>query len=303
MKRTLIIMLALTLGLFAYACSKTEDKEARKALPPDTVLVKVNGEPITEAMVQRALKTIAGQHSGETTAMREAMVENLIAEMLLLQSAREADSEVSPQEAVLKVSFIREQMGADGFAQKLASLGLNEDEYTQDVGDNMLRQRYLDSLMNPNVFSEEAAKRKFGESTTPYLTTAQTHVRFIQADTFEQANKIMERVRAGDFDKVADELADSGDAIVSGYGWTSVSMYGKELSEGLLALGKGEVGGPYKGRQGYFLFRVKDRKTERPQSFDEVKGQIMSELRDTERSKVMAHWLAEKRAAATLEWR
>ncbi len=302
MRYRLLVAMAVALAFAGVSCTKAPEKVVDKK----QVIVLVNDEAITQIMVQRSLKAISSQHgSGDKPSpnLKEAVLENLISEMLMLQGAREAQMLMGDAELADKLAFVRKQIGPEAFAQRLSDMDATEDEYAQEIRKKVMRQRFVDSLVDTNAVSEDMARRVFDESTTPYLKPAQAEVRFIQADTFEQANKIKQKASREGFDKVAETLTAGEGIVASGYGWTSVSMYGPEISKGLRGLGKGETGGPYKGRQGYFLFRVKDKKPESPMSFDEVKDKIMNDLMTNERNKALAHWLSGRRSSAKLQWK
>ena len=305
--KTLYLLFGVLVGAMLFSgCSKEGSKEiAKKPADPDKVAVKVNSTPITEGMIANEMKKVGGQHTNNPEAlksaeMRKAIIENLVGETLILQGARKEGIEVSDEEVDKKISFIREQLGAEGYAQKLKSENLDEPTLKIAIKDRMIKQLFLDSLVPQDTVTEDAAKKIYTESPTPYIHPAQLNLRFIQMDSFDRANAVLKNIKAKSFDIVATDMEASGEGMVSGYGWTSPNMYSKSISDGLTTLSAGDLGGPYEGKQGYFIFHVKEKKPERPKTFDEVKGQIMQELYQEKKKVALAHWLGKERGAASI---
>ncbi len=310
-KKTLYVLLAALalLGMLVFlGCAKEGDKGDGKqaAKEPDKVAVRVNGDPITEGMIERELRKLGSQHSKSPDAlkseeMREAIIKNLVGEALLLQGARNKGIEVSGEEVEAKLAFVKEQLGVEGFAKKIQRDGLDEATFRDVIKNNMMNQRFANSFVSRDSVTEDDAKKIYTESPIPFIHQAQLKLRFIQVPTFDRADAVMKDIMARGFEEVAGEMEDKGEGMVSGYGWTSPGMYSSDIADGLRGLEAGATGGPYEGRQGYFIFHVEEKKPERPKSFKEVKGQIIKDLYKEKKRVALAHWLGAQRDAAIIE--
>jgi parvulin-like peptidyl-prolyl isomerase len=272
------------------------------------VVAMVNGEPITEDQLEHGLKKMAPQHSASPEAMnddamKKAVLETLITETLMLQGAREAGIELKEGELEAKLAFIRKQLGEEAFRAKLEAEGQDFDDYSDTLARTMLRQRFFDSLAPEESVTEEDVKKAYTESPVPFLHSARMKVRFIQTESFEQAEEIIKLLKkdGAEFDKVAEEVEAGGIAMVSGYGWTTPGMYSPEIAEGLKRLDSGGTGGPYEGKMGYFIFHVEEKTPERPKSFEEARSEIKRSLLDKKRRAAFAHWIAQKRSNSKIE--
>jgi len=65
-------------------------------------------------------------------------------------------------------------------------------------------------------------------------------------------------------------------------------------------LKEGQQGGPFKGKTGYYLVRVKERQNEGIAAFEEVRESIRATLLQQKRSEAYMHWLEQKRKTAKI---
>ncbi|KKL61693.1 hypothetical protein LCGC14_2192730, partial [marine sediment metagenome] len=184
---------------------------------------------------------------------------------------------------------------------KIQRDGLDEATFRDVIKNNMMNQRFANSFVSRDSVTEDDAKKIYTESPIPFIHQAQLKLRFIQVPTFDRADAVMKDIMARGFEEVAGEMEDKGEGMVSGYGWTSPGMYSSDIADGLRGLEAGATGGPYEGRQGYFVFHVQEKKPERPKSFAEVKDQIIKDLFGEKKRVALAHWLGKQRGAASIE--
>jgi parvulin-like peptidyl-prolyl isomerase len=302
----------LTLSLVAIAifvmigCAQEPSEKAAPPAQVDKVIAKVNGKPILESIVQQKLKEMAGQHSKRPDAlkspeMRRAVIDTIAGEMLILEGAIEAEILVTAEDVDAKIEYIKKQLGEVQFKKKMGSTPEILATFRQQLKESMMKQRFADSLVPEGSATLELAKKTYSESPIPYIHQARFNLRFIQSKTFVDADKIFKDISKSGFDKVAGELDKSGNAMVSGYGWTVSSMYSKGIKDGLRVLESGETGGPYEGKKGYYIFHVKEKQPERVKSFDEARVEIMRNIFSEKRRTALAHWLGKKRSVAKVE--
>ncbi len=303
-RKTLYFLMALMFAVALWGCS-SQTPESKKAKAKDTVALTVNGVPITEGMIERQITKMGRQHANRPDAlrsgqMRAAVIQNIVGEILVLEGAREAGIEVKDGQVAEKLSFIKQKLGDERFAAKLSQEGLTQEEFRQELMNNLLKQRFVNSLVPDDAVTVEDAKKVYTESPIPMIHPAQLKVRFIQVSTFVEADQVLKNIEASGFEDVADEMREKDGVMVSSYGWTSPGIYSKGISEGLRILEAGQTGGPYEGKAGWFIFHVAEKKHESPKSFEEARDGIIRDLLQNKKRAALAHWVGTERSKAEI---
>ena len=263
----------------------------------------VNGEPITEEMVSLALGERVSEHGSQGVnvdkePLRRAVIEQLIAEKLLLQGARELKIAAADAEIDAEINAMKKAVGEDAFKKGLKAKGLTIDGFRKTLRNRITILKFIDNLVPVGSVKEEEIRSYYATSTVPFLKPESVEVRFIQTATEDEARAIMKELRSGkiSFDSLADSLDKEKKAITSDYGWTKTDFFGPEIAAGLKNLKKGAYGGPYKGKDAYFILCVRDRQPQRPETLDEAKEKISNTLLERKRQGAVAHWVADRRA-------
>ena len=145
---------------------------------------------------------------------------------------------------------------------------------TIDVSDAVLRQ----------VYSSAGDRFRTGE---------RVRVRHILLKTTEKsaddikkieakANDLLKQIKAGaDFGKLATENSDDPGSKEKGgeYGWMVKGQTVPAFETSAFSLKKNEISNPIKTEYGYHIIQVLDREDPKVQGFDEVKGELATELR------------------------
>jgi parvulin-like peptidyl-prolyl isomerase len=266
----------------------------------------VNGEEITEEMVQSHLDQRLRDHKAqgavvEPSAIRSAVVEQLISEVLIAQGARESGITISQVELDNEVAFQRARRGEAAFQERLARSGKTLKDFREEVRERLLVSSFINALVPDDAVTEEDVRKFYQESPTPFLRPEQVEVRFVQVRTVEAAKGIMKDVvESGEFDAVAERLKAGGTAVVSDYGWTAPGVYSPVIAEALRETPEGGVTGPHAGADGHFLFRVRERRPEGVKDFEDAKQDIRDMMMAQRRQTALIHWVAEKKQAATI---
>ena len=300
MKHKYIISAAATLviALIGFLVLRGVDKPA----------AVVNGIPISEAELQRVLESRAIVHQGtgasvSSDALRSSVLEQLISETLILEGAREAGVEVSDDEINAELTRIKGRGGEDAFRDYLKENSLTEQEYAERLRDGLMKKRFVDDMLFNEDVPEEDIREYYKESPMPFMTSETVEIRIVEMETQEAADAAMEEMRSikqDGFDKVADRLKDDNTAFVSEYGETNPDFYPGEVGKAMKELPEGQYGGPYKGKEGFFIIRIKKRIPERPRTYEEAREEIEALLRERMRSAAISHWVAEKRNNSTI---
>jgi parvulin-like peptidyl-prolyl isomerase len=267
----------------------------------------VNGDPITEEQLQKNLQKNVKQHGVEgakvdPAALRKAVLDQMISETLLLQGALEANITVKDEEVNKRLDTIMASQGENAFKQKLKKVGLTEDEYTKMLRERMIKEKFVNSLLDEDPVTKEQMKEYYKNSPKPFLKPAESRLRFIQFSDEAKAEEAMKRIRSKkeSFDGMAERLKKSGDAIVSEYSWISPDVFSTNIRDALKKMKVGSVDGPFKGSGGNYIFRLKERRPERVKSYEEAKEDIRRILRNEKKAAVVLHWVAAKRRSSAI---
>ena len=261
-----------------------------------------NGRPIDrktfeEAMKERAKSSAGGEDPADRQKAEDAVLNELITRMLMLDEAGKRGITVTDAEVNSEIEGIRKSMGDAAFAETLKEKGITTDGFRKQTREKMLMSRFTEGLLGNESVADEAVRRYYSESPRPFLRPVKVLMNMIEFDSEEAAAAAMREIREKkvDFDDLALRAGNENRAHASGYGWANPDLFSPGLSADIRNLRPGQSGGPYKGRQKFYLVKVKDREKEAVASFDEVKDSIKNRLLEEKRQMAFAHWLAWKR--------
>ena len=269
---------------------------------------EVNGEQISRNIYNAVLQEKMNQHSLQGMEVKEsqlknAVIEQLVGEKLMVQAARENNIEVTDKELNDEYNAIITRVGKEKFEIQLKEKGISGDQYKTRLRERIMVQRYLVSLVPDDSIEEDEMKELYNKNPKMFINPEKIMVRLIQTQTEEQARAIIKDIEGtdSDFDTVADKLKEKGEAIVSDYGWVDAMFFSKEISDAMKNMKVGTYGGPYKGKDGYYMFRVKDREKETFKIFEESKDEIRALLLSQKRQATLAHLVDERKKKAQIK--
>jgi peptidyl-prolyl cis-trans isomerase D len=147
-------------------------------------------------------------------------------------------------------------------------------------------------LVDQVDISEEQLREYYAQSTNRYLQDESRQARHIlipfgedRSAAEEQAAAIAARVRAGEpFEDLARQYsADTGTADQGGdLGLVLKSQMPGDLGNAIFSMNKGEIEGPVESEFGFHIIRLDDIQAGGPLPFEQVRGELESELRDIE---------------------
>lgn len=269
-------------------------------------VAEVNGEGISRKMLELKIEERVREHeergavSVDRTALRPAVLEQMISETLLLQGARAANIAVPDEDVQKEIHGMSQRMGRERFEQRLSDRSLTVEEFAVIVRENLMKERFAESLFTADDITGEEMLRFYRESPRPFIKPESVNVRFIHTTFKLDAEALMKKIKKrSDFDRVSDAAEEQGHTV-SNYGWASPDMFSPEISDALRKLKPGGYGGPYKGREGYYIFMLKERQKERPKTFEEARDEIRSLLLQKKRAAAVLHWVSAKRKQAAV---
>jgi len=219
----------------------------------ETVVAKVNGQPITEVDMQLA-ETEIGRDLGQLppATRRRVLVEYLIENYLFAKAAEDAKLDSGPIFDT-RMAYMRRRA---------------------------LRETYFEQKIRKSI-SEKAAEVFYKDRVKGMKPAEEVKARHILVPTEEIARDLKEQIiRGADFSELAKKHSiDPGTKDKGGMlGYFSRGQMVPAFENAAFGLDKGEVSDPVQSRFGWHLIKVEDKRQKPIPKFEEVKEQIMNSL-------------------------
>lgn len=294
-----------------------------------TIVAEVNGRPVTqeeldrEANLNRLLlqlqsiderfyQVLTGTPEGLALLQRykREVLNNLIDQILIVQIGEKMGI-VVPKETI-------ESLVSNELSKTLSQYNMTESDLdwylkNANLGDlesfkNRLRwiftvQQTLDQIYRKVTegvaVSDEDVKRFYEENKEYFSVEESAKLLRIIVETKEQADKVLERLRAGeDFSKVASEVSidpltkdKAGDL-----GWVErySGLINQEIEEKIFASPAGAIVGPMQTSGGWEIYRVLEKRPKGYQSLEEVATDIRNYLSQSRANELWQKWIQEE---------
>jgi parvulin-like peptidyl-prolyl isomerase len=291
--RIISLMIAVSLLFFA-GCTK-----------PAAV---VNGEKIDKKTFDQRLNEKIQRHkdlgvSFAEDRLKNAVLQELIAEVLIMEAAAEKGINISEDEVSSQIESMKSSTGEEDFNKRLKEKGLALESLKKRTRNEMIMSKFVESLADNDAVSEQEVRDFYNNSSKPFIKPGRVFIKLIEFKGEESAREVLERMENEGikFDDIAGVLSREQKAIVSDYGWVNPDVFSPSISGAIKNLEPGEYGGPYKGRKGVFLIRIKDREEETVAKFEEVRDEIWRTLIAQKRQAALAHLIAERKRKAVIK--
>jgi peptidyl-prolyl cis-trans isomerase C len=285
-----------------------------------TVVMQVNGVGVTDFALGRAKRAAAAMQQGqpidEQTTLKRA-VDQVIGHMLLVEAAREAGIAIDAAQVQRKVAAMRGRYSnPEAFAQALAESGTSETEVTRFEEENLLVQRYTETVLGPRApVSKDEVSAYYREHPDEFDHPEQVKVRMILASAptgatgdVEKAAKTRiaqaaKRLAAGEeFGKVAQDLSEDSSRSQGGeVGWVRRGLLLPELDEEVFKLQAGQYTKPIKTTYGYHIMGVAQRRPAGRSPLDEVEVHLTDMLKSNKVRDLLAREVTARRARAKID--
>ena len=252
---------------------ETETTEAAKAgfngvdvKPGNPVVAKVDGNDITRVDVFRFIKMMpANVQQLPPQAVYPLALEQVINTRLVQNKAEKNGLENDP-EVQQQLSMAKQQIVRSVYVQR---------ELDKEISDSDIKAKY----------DAEIGK---------IPATEEIKAAHILVDSEAKAKDIIAKLQAGgDFGKLeAENSADPGNKDKGGdLGWFAKTDMVPEFADAAFKLGKGETSkAPVKTQFGYHVVKVEDKRERAKPTLDEVKPQILAELRREKLETMLNGW-------------
>lgn len=186
------------------------------------------------------------------------------------------------------------------FAKYGEDLKLDETEEYKSVMENarkdILARLAMKQLFDSVKVTDEEVKDYYEANKSQFKKGATVHAKHILTDSEEKCNQILESIVSGE--KVFEDAAKEFSTCPSGQRGGDLGEFGKgqmvkEFEDAAFAAEIGHVVGPVKTQFGYHLIKVEEKKDAAESSFDEVKEQIKSQLKQQKQGDAYSKKVAE----------
>lgn len=291
---TTILVFSIVILVFLSGCSK----------PP----IIVNGKEINEKTYEFRLNERVEAHKQmklgvDMSRIKQAVIQELIGETLILEEAAGRDIQVSDEELDKQITSMRKSAGKEEFDSRLKERGIAFDQFKTMTKEKMIISKFINTLVNEDAVQEHEIREYYSNSPKPFIKPIRVFMRLVEFPNEEAALAALDIMKNNkiSFDQMADELREEKKAFSTDYGWVNPAVFSRSISSAIKGLDVGTHGGPYMGKNSYFLIRVKDREKETVARFEEVKDDINTLLLQQKRQAAIAHWVADRKKMAKIE--
>ncbi|MFK7931428.1 MAG: peptidylprolyl isomerase [Myxococcota bacterium] len=262
MIRTLPFLLLLA------ACPPPEPPVPGDFKPEGEVLVTVDGNPVTQGMVDATLEQLPPQLKKqlEDAGQMSQVQEQIVSTELLY---REALKRKLHEKDAVKVTLALSTRSA-------------------------LADAMIDSIVDERS-TEERINKVYSES--PKYKLEQVNLRVIAVETEEAANEVKGLVEGGgDFAKLAMERSKDPRSATKGgeIGWVSRRDLQGAFAPAVFSANGGDVVGPFQAGPGFIIFKIDEKRAQIP--LEDVKDEIKDGLKES----IVVEYIEELKAAATI---
>lgn len=250
--------------------------------------------------------------------VRERILDDMVADKLVEQQARELGVTTSDAEVATEIERIKKQNGVDDaeFMRQVAAQGMTMADMREYVRKARQRQKVIEARVQPRIVISEAEVRAYYAEN--FKNDDEVRVRMIskripaaasdaeRTAVLEEVRKLRAQVTGGgrDFEAVARTESEGPNPAQGGdLGWFRRGDVAEEIEEIAFTLDKGQVSPPIELGGAYHILQLVDRREAAAKPFDEVKDRIRSVLFNREGEKEYERWIAELRNKSFVEVR
>ncbi|HSA59740.1 MAG TPA: peptidyl-prolyl cis-trans isomerase [bacterium] len=284
--RHLILLLLLLAG-----CSKPAGP---------VVVATVDGEPILAEDLQRVLAEQADDYGPDVladpegkTVVKKTLLNGLIQEKVLLQTAREKGISLTPEE--------QEKLSAE------AQSGYREGEFEKILEEKKVRRedwakrrenkKIIDKLIEQEVTAplkptEREIEDYYKKYRSVFRLPDRIRCRHIVTNKKDKAEKIRSLLEKGEnFASVAQKYSESPDRENGGdLGYVSRGQYPEIFEQACFTLATGQTSDVIQSEYGYHIFRVTDKQPSRQQPLPEVSAEVERRIKEEKAGPALKDW-------------
>jgi peptidyl-prolyl cis-trans isomerase C len=237
--------------------------------------------------------------------LKEDVLNILIDEKIMLLRAKELSISVSDAELEKKVAEIKESYAInEGFDKVVAARKVDYDQWREDLRKRIILERLISADVNSKIQVKDEEIRTYRrEHRGLYAPGKRVHVAQIIVREREKAEAILKRLMTGeDFAKVAREESIGPEARAGGdLGYVSQGFMPEEIDSAIFSQQPVEIGPIIRSPFGYHIFKIIEKNNKATRGGDEIRGQVLADLRKQKEDQEYALWLGALRSKAVIK--
>jgi peptidyl-prolyl cis-trans isomerase C/foldase protein PrsA len=212
---------------------------------------------------------------------KQALLEMMVERHVLLQAAREAQVQVSPEEVDRRVLALTSEYPAGTFDTALAQSQTSRTELARRTREQLIVERLLaDQVFARVAVTEEQLRATFDEDPDAWMEPEQVHAQQIVVKGLDEARRLQQLIWQGKkFADLARRYSLSPDAKVGGdLGFFKRGELPQAFDDAIFRLGAGQVSDVVSTEFGFHLFKLIEKKPARKRELAEVRAAIEQKL-------------------------
>ena len=301
------MLLLMVMFSFLSACG---GEKPPSSPPPPPEVAMVNGEAINLPEFEKSLaaetalaKRETPLKEEETESLKEAVLDNLIREKIMLQRAREISLAVSEVELAARIEEIRKDYNGDQFGELFGAGGIDYIVWKEALRTRMLLEKLIALDVNAKIqVTDDEAERYYIANRKAFATDRRVRVAQIVVPDRGRAEAILKRLKAGeDFDKVAREVSIGPEAARGGdLGFFERGVMPEAIDRMVFALPVGKLSRVAQSPYGFHIFKVLGQEGAGGRKFADVKEKVIADLRKQREAGVYEIWIEGLKAKAVI---
>lgn len=289
--RKILFIAAMIIAITAFAVTGCDMVRVKPTDPNETIVATVDGENITKAEFDKILEIFKTQvemnqdpsiwdkeYQGKKyiDLAKEQVLDQMIGDRIQIKKAKELGITVSEEEVNAELDKWKKLFNSDEkFIEFLESLKMEEDYFKENLKKDLMISKVKENLTQDVQITDEELASYYGSHISLFQRVKASH---ILLDTEEEAQKILERVKAGeDFGSLAKEFSkDTGTAENNGdLGYFRHGEMVEPFEQAAFALKPGEISGLVKSDYGYHIIKVEDKTVDK---LEDVKDELRNNM-------------------------
>jgi len=254
--------------------TETNPENIETNFPPETILASFAGQTITLGEFNQLWEQVPEDYKLQLD--KSTVLDQMISEKLLIQEAK--------------------------------NVGLEEDkdvlEQIKKMTEQILVQALIErEILNKVKVNDEEVLEYYEQNKDSFTEKEQVHLYNILLETEEEAQNVLEQLKAGeDFSKIAIEKSTGPSAAQGGdMGFISKGSAIPEIDEAVFALESGELTNIIKSDYGFHILKVTEKKPESTKTLEEAKDEIMQTLLPEKQKDAFDNLLKELKSKVEIE--
>jgi parvulin-like peptidyl-prolyl isomerase len=276
-------------------------------VPPEKVLVKINGEPLSIDEFDSEFLMMRIHYSAVTErdmrAIKRRLFEQIIDRRILVQQARKDGVRLTRSEADAAWRDVPKD-GPDSPGQVLKARGVSQESWKRKILQELLAHKVVEKEVDPEVrISDKEVEDYYWSHLPNYWTPEAVHARHLVVQKKSDLDRVMKSLARGDdFAKLASifslgpERSQGGDL-----GVMATDRLSPAYLSAMRPLKTGAISKPVKDVFGYHLFQLLEWLPRRMRSFPEVRAGIRVDLEREEKDQRFNEWMMGLKKASTIE--